>query len=256
MRAGIVWLVAAACGLTAFGATLVMRAPQLPRQRGGAGFRAAGGPGILPPPLETLESLALNSADVRSLYNLARRYEWTGRTADALRTWREVARASEAAIRPSDPPGRAALATLALGEAQRALGEGDYGEARFREAANLYTHWVAERGEDPVFFFRLGWCSYRLGDQGAMARYFDHLDELLTRADERPDLSGLYQLAAARSLRGYNGQAIAEIEKMESAGFTDFEMLRGAEEFANIRGDPEFRAILNRVSAAAKKAGQ
>src|SRR4051812_27143039 len=103
MRAGLVWLIAAICGLAAFGATLVSRAPPIPRPpRGlGGGIRSTGsGLGFLPGPIETLAESARNEPnDLRVHYHLARRYAWVDRPSESVSTWREVARLADAVVR-------------------------------------------------------------------------------------------------------------------------------------------------------------
>jgi hypothetical protein len=252
MRAGLVWSVAAVSGLVAFGSTLINRAPSPPPVRGLGGVSGArtadgsGGIPLFPPSLATLELVSAESRDLGQRFWLARRYEWVGRLRDASRAWRDVARTAETILHQGRSGRAMAPAHLALAEARRSLGDGDSGESSFREALLVYERRAAERPSEGLHF-RAGWCCFRLGDEAGMARHFQACEELIGQRDI-PPMESLYLLAVMRSLRGYNGQSLGALQIMETFHFRDAEMLEGAEEFANIREDPMYRALIRRLS--------
>lgn len=254
MRAAVVWMVAAVCGVAAFGATLVSRAPKVERVRrlGGHGAVTGGGTmmasGMVPRDLEGLrEMMRSPGRNVRQQFMVARRLEWAGaHPSEIQEAWRTAQQLASDAVK-SPPDGRAALSWFVLGEASLKLREPERAREAFPEAVKLYKNWLEERGRSPTVLYRLGWCCKRMEDGEGAAEYFGRAEDALAGDVAHADTDSLQTLAAVQALLGEREAALVTIRVMLERGWDDRAQLAGSDDFAELRGDPRFNAFLRRL---------
>lgn len=114
------------------------------------------------------------------------------------------------------------------------------------EAAEAYRARAAEKSDDAVAWFRLGYCMHALGQ-------FDEAIEAHQRAASFPAQRAIatYNLACAYALKGERDAALASLERAVFAGFADIKTMSGDADLQSLRADPRYAALKAKMSGEA-----
>jgi len=137
---------------------------------------------------------------------------------------------------PESPTVPARLASaLGIDDLQtRARKEGPEGDAAQRVLESLFVQLSFYR---PREYFPAG-------------RYREAATALAVAADVRPLPHVLYNLGAAEARLGHAEKALAALERAVAAGWTDADHLAADEDYASLRDDETFRALLARMRSS------
>jgi dienelactone hydrolase len=177
-----------------------------------------------------LEALEADPGTARAVREETRWLDWE----------RNRAAEAHAALGLLDDPERPTVPARlesALGLRQltaQAAAEGPEGDAAGRVLASVYAQ---------LSF-------YRPRDYFAAHRYRDAATALTVAAGIQPLPHVLYNLGAAEARLGHGKKALEALERAVEAGWADADHLAADEDFASLRDDGAFRALLTRLRAA------
>jgi hypothetical protein len=115
-------------------------------------------------------------------------------------------------------------------------------------AARAYEALVQSSPSSPIYRMRLGASYLGLG-RADDAR--PHL-EAASRAPGPFGAAALYHLARVETRGGNREKALAALEKAAAAGFAQVALLEGEPDFASLRDDPRFKAVVTRADRNAR----
>lgn len=113
---------------------------------------------------------------------------------------------------------------------------------RFDEAARIYGELSEKNPEDGESLLLLGLALHSKGD---LDRAIPAHEKAAAFAPQRP--RALYNLACAYALQGENEKSLDALGRAVDAGFGSREWLLEDEDFARLKDDPRFRAIVARI---------
>lgn len=120
-------------------------------------------------------------------------------------------------------------------------------EGKFREAKAILAQLVQSNGENPANWMRLAFCRLSLNENR------EAVDAYKTAiAKGGPEGFARYNMACAYAKMGDKTNALNSIERACALGFGRAHMLRADEDFANIREEPRFKALLEKLSTPTK----
>jgi Flp pilus assembly protein TadD len=207
------------------------------------------GSGAAVEPARRIVEAAYAGEDARSIALLS---DWTAAHPSDTTALQMLGRALQGARR-NDEAERAFLKALALDSNSRAaklgLGQLRFNARRWAEAAQLLEGVTRSGYETSLIRGQLGFAYLSLGRHADGAREYERAFALGMPPGRAATGVAAYNLAAAYARLGRGADAIAMLTRAVDNGMTNRASIEADEDFASLRSDPQFQALLARIRA-------
>jgi tetratricopeptide (TPR) repeat protein len=118
---------------------------------------------------------------------------------------------------------------------------------KFAEAKAIYAKLATPSEKSPSVWMRLAFCMLQTDDlKGAISAYETAIANGANEGHAR------YNIACAHARSGDKAKALEEIEKSAGLGFARAHMLKADEDFASIREEARFKALMDKLAHPTK----